>query len=81
MGERRFIEYDRRQDMLLPPSLEEWLPDKHLARFISDVVDALDLREWEWAYATETGSGARTGDCTPGNRQFTRCQRCAHAFP
>ena len=58
MGERRFIEYDRRQDMLLPPSLEEWLPDKHLARFISDVVDALDLREWEWAYATETGSGA-----------------------
>jgi transposase len=58
MGERRFREYERRQDLLLPPSLEDWLPEKHLARFISDAADALDLREWEWAYATETGSGA-----------------------
>lgn len=58
MGERRFRDYERRQDLLLPPSLEEWLPDKHLARFISDAVDALDLREWELSYATGTGSGA-----------------------
>ena len=49
MGERRFREYERRQDLLLPPSLEDWLPEKHLARFISDAADALDLREWEWA--------------------------------
>ncbi len=58
MGTRRFKEYGRAQDLLLPPSLDEWLPEKHLARFISDTVDALDLREWELAYASETGAGA-----------------------
>ena len=31
------------QDFLLPPSLREWLPEKHLAYFVSDVVDQLDL--------------------------------------
>jgi transposase len=49
---------DEKQDLLLPPSLEEWLPQNHLARFIGDTIDALDLREWERDYATETGSGA-----------------------
>lgn len=58
MGERRFKGYEREQGLLLPPSLDEWLPEGHLSRFISDTVDALDLREWERAYATETGSGA-----------------------
>lgn len=58
MGTRRFREYERRQGLLLPPSLEEWLPAKHLARFIGDTIDALDLGDWERAYATETGSGA-----------------------
>ena len=45
MGDRRFREYERHHELLLPPSLEEWLPEKHLARFISDAVDALDLRD------------------------------------
>jgi len=31
------------QSLLLPPSLREWLPDGHLAYFVSDVVDQLDL--------------------------------------
>ena len=31
------------QDFLLPPSLREWLPEDHLAYFVSDVVDQLDL--------------------------------------
>jgi hypothetical protein len=31
------------QDLLLPPSLREWLPDDHLAYFVSDVVDQLNL--------------------------------------
>jgi transposase len=34
---------DREQRFLLPPSLEDWLPADHLARFIIDVVDQLDL--------------------------------------
>ncbi len=35
---------DLNQALLLPPSLHDWLPEKHLARFLADVVDALDLR-------------------------------------
>lgn len=31
------------QGLLLPPSLHDWLPEKHLARFIADVVEELDL--------------------------------------
>lgn len=58
MSERRFREYDQHQNLLLPPTLEDWLPEGHLARFVSDTLDALDLREWEQDYATATGSGA-----------------------
>ena len=31
------------QDLLLPPSLRDWLPEDHLAFFVSDLVDHLDL--------------------------------------
>ena len=31
------------QDVLLPPSLRDWLPENHLAYFVSDVVEQLDL--------------------------------------
>ena len=31
------------QDLLLPHSLKEWLPPGHLAHYISDTIDALDL--------------------------------------
>jgi hypothetical protein len=31
------------QDLLLPPSLRDWLPENHLAYCLSDVVDQLDL--------------------------------------
>ena len=39
----RFIPVNRHQHYLLPPSVDEWLPDHHLARFIVEVVDQLDL--------------------------------------
>jgi transposase len=39
----RFIQVSRQQPYLLPPSVDEWLPDNHLARFIVEVVDQLDL--------------------------------------
>jgi transposase len=31
------------QDLLLPPSLRDWLPENHLAHFVSDLIDHLDL--------------------------------------
>jgi transposase len=40
---------------LLPPSVDEWLPQRHLARFVVEVVDGLDLSEFEKAYR---GSGS-----------------------
>jgi transposase len=40
-----FKPYDLDQPFLLPPSLKEWLPENHLAYFISDVVDELNLGE------------------------------------
>jgi transposase len=39
----RFIQVSRHQHYLLPPSVDEWLPDNHLARFIVEVIDQLDL--------------------------------------
>ena len=42
---KTFKPYAPEQIFLLPPSLTEWLPEGHLALFISDVVDQLDLRE------------------------------------
>ena len=41
---------DRKTAYLLPPSVEEWLPEDHLARFIVEVVDGLDLSRLEKAY-------------------------------
>ena len=44
------------QGLLLPTSLSEWLPEDHLAYFISDAVDALDLEDFHARYA---GDGRR----------------------
>ncbi|MGH8276672.1 MAG: IS1182 family transposase [Steroidobacteraceae bacterium] len=38
---KRFRPYDQNQSFLLPPSLDDWLPEDHEARFISEVVDNL----------------------------------------
>ncbi len=47
----RFIPVDRDTDFLFPPSVQEWLPAGHLARFVVDVVNQLDLSRLESAYA------------------------------
>lgn len=46
-----FVPVDRSTPFLLPPSLQEWLPEEHLARFVVEVVDQLDLTPLESAYA------------------------------
>jgi transposase len=38
------------QLLLLPPSLQDWLPENHLSYFVSDVIDQLDLSEIESYY-------------------------------
>ena len=46
-----YLPYDPQQQMLLPQALQEWLPDGHLAYFISDTVDSLDLSAFHARYA------------------------------
>ncbi len=40
-----FHPIDRDTDYLLPPAVQEWLPEAHLARYVVDVVEGLDLSE------------------------------------
>ena len=45
------------QTLLFPPSLHDWLPDGHLARFLVDVVAALDLDAIYKSYQEKDGRG------------------------
>lgn len=47
----RFIPVDRQTSYLFPPSVEDWLPENHLARFIVEVIERLDLSELTRQYA------------------------------
>jgi transposase len=47
---KTYRSYLPEQNLLLPPSLREWLPDEHLAFFVSDVVDQLNLSAIESVY-------------------------------
>lgn len=50
MSDHRFKAYDPDQLLLLPPDLKTWLPENHLAWFVSDMVDSLNLSEIEGHY-------------------------------
>ena len=50
-----FRTIDRQSGFLLPPSVDERLPEKHLARFVVEVIDGLDLRAMSGVYR---GSGS-----------------------
>ena len=56
MGER-FKPYRPEQTFLLPPSLRDWLAEGHLAYFVSDLVDELDLSELYAAYRPADSPG------------------------
>jgi transposase len=46
----KFIDVDRETLYLLPPSIQDWLPEDHLARFVVDIVGQLDLRLLKASY-------------------------------
>jgi transposase len=48
---------DRSTGFLLPPSIDEWLPERHLARFVVEVIEGLDLRPMSRLYRG-TGSAS-----------------------
>ena len=47
----RFVPVDRQTGYLLPPSVEDWLPEDHLARFVVEVIAQMNLSELSGAYA------------------------------
>lgn len=49
---RGFKAPDRNQITLMPPSIDEWLPEKHLARFVVEIVDQVDLDHIYRKYGT-----------------------------
>ncbi len=57
---RNYRTYEPDQTLLLPPSVRDWLPEEHLAFFISDTIDALDVSAFDERY----------GDAGPGNQAF-----------
>ena len=51
-----FRSYDRDQSFLMPPSLDEWLPQDHTARFIAETVGLLDLSVIFDSYVVASGA-------------------------
>jgi transposase len=54
---KRFRSCSLDQPFLLPPSLQEWLPEDHLARFVADVTNELDLGAIYAEYERKDGRG------------------------
>jgi transposase len=54
---KSFLPDDVNQSLLFPPSLHDWLPEGHLARFLVDVVSALDLSAIFASYEEKDGRG------------------------
>ena len=68
---RAFVEADREAVYLMPPSVDEWLPEDHLARFVVDVVHGLDLSALRETYVRggrvrETSAAGHS----PGRRAY-----------
>ena len=48
-----FLPCDRNQTYLLPPSLTDWLPEDHLAWFVLDAVEQIDLSQFYKKYRSD----------------------------
>ena len=59
---KRFRDCNLDQMFVLPPSFHKWLPENHLAPFIADVMDELDLAAF---YAKHEGDGRGRAACDP----------------
>src|SRR3984885_173779 len=59
---KQFRSCDLNQAYLLPPSLQDWLPEGHLARFVAEVVETLDLVAIYAKYEAGDGRGLSAYD-------------------
>jgi hypothetical protein len=58
---------DRQTGFLMPPSVDEWLPQRHLARFVVEVIDGLDLKSM-----SETYRGSGSASYHPATLRYER---------
>ena len=85
---QNFIACDREQQLLLPPSLRKRLPDAHLAWFVLNAVEAMDLRAFVAGYHEDGWGRAAHGPemmvalllhaHATGNRSSRRIERRCH---
>ncbi len=52
----KFIPLDRATPYLFPPSIQDYLPEEHLARFVVEIVDSLDLNHLSARYSGKGSS-------------------------
>ena len=72
---KRFLTCSLDQPYLLPPNLQDWLPENHLARFIAELVSELDLS----AILDEYERGDGRGKCAYHPEMMTRLLLYAYA--
>ena len=72
-----FKAVDRETPYLLPVSVQDWLPEQHLARFVVDVVSKLDLHELKMPYAG-VGSEAFNPEMLLSDVFAARCVHHSH---
>src|SRR3954471_24925105 len=58
---QNFLSCDREQELLLPPSLREWLPEEHLGWFVLDAVAEMDMAAFDASYRDD-GHGRAAHD-------------------
>jgi hypothetical protein len=52
---QNFLTCDREQSLLLPPDLRDWLDEDHLAWFVIEAIEALDLESFYASYRVDAG--------------------------
>ena len=72
---KTYLPYEPDQQLLLPAALQEWLPDDHLAYFISDVVDQLDMSKVTARYERGTARRAAVSSTDDGQGVALRLLR------
>jgi hypothetical protein len=72
MGDQ-FKTIDRDTEYLFPPSVQEWLPEDHLARFIMEIVEGLNLERLNSSYR---GSGSEANAIKCAKRKVTPYIAC-----
>ncbi len=72
----RFVTVDRDMAYLLPPLVDDWPPKDHLARFVVEIVDQLDLSEVTRQYR---GSGSAAYGPRPATHPTVPAQAGIHS--